>query len=197
MQLSLLMPMLAALASAQSTTVVSIFEGGANDTSGGVTFSMAKSLGGSVVGINADYTTYEVECMSGAATSDCSVDEPYTLLAGPTTLSYSKPLPISVYGTTVTVDQDVHCSFTHTSESAVCTDTQSMSLDGQSTSTVLTTSIPSKDVFYYPITITAGVSKFNSPQATQAPNAAARAHHPVVTAAPLGAAAALAAAALL
>lgn len=194
---TLLMPALAALASAQSTTVVSIFEAFVNDTPYSVTYSMAKSLGGSVIGINADYTTYELQCMSGAPTTDCSVDAPYTLIAGPTTLSYSKPLPVDIGGTTVTVDQDVQCSFTHKTESAVCTNSEYISFKGQSTSTVTTKSVPTSDVFYFPVTVTAGVSLFNSPQATQAPNAAAGAHRPMVTAAPLGAAAALAAAALL
>lgn len=191
------MPALAALASAQSTTVISIFEAFDKDNPYSVTYSMYKSLGGSVAGINADYTTYELQCMSGAPTTDCSMDTPFSLIAGPTTMSYSKPLTVEVYGHTATVSQDVQCSFTHKSESAVCTNSEYVSYSGQSTSTVITKSIPTEDVFYYPVTVTAGLSLFDSPQATQTPNAAAGAPHPMVTAAPLGAAAVLAAAALL
>lgn len=193
---TILMPALAALASAQSTTVISIFEAFVNDSPYSVSASMYTGLGASVAGINADYTTYVVDCMSNAPMSECSIDTPYTIIAGPTTLSYSKPLPIDLGGTTVTVTQDVQCSFTHKTESAVCTNSEYVSYDGQSTSTVTTKSVPTNDVFYKPITVTAGLSKFNSPQATEAPNAAAGSHRPLVTAAPLGAAAALAAAAL-
>lgn len=194
---TLLVPALAAFASAQSTTVVSIFEAIVNDTPYSISYSMEQSVGASVVGVNADYTTYAVDCMSGAPISECSIDTPYTILAGPTTLSYSKPLPIDIGGTIVTVNQDVQCSFTHKSESAVCTGSEKVSFEGHHTATVVTKSIPTQDVTFMAITVTAGLSKFNSPQATQAPNAAAGSQHPMVTAAPLGAAAALAVAALL
>ena len=190
---ALLMPTLAALASAQSTTVISIFEAFDKDNPFSITNSMAKSLGGSIISTNVNYTTYEFQCMSGAPTTDCSFEAPYTVLAGPTTLSYAKPLPFKVGGAAVTIHQDVHCSFTRESESARCTNTYSTSSGGRPT--VTTQSYGTEDVFYYPVTITAGGSLSGLPQPTQTStsNAAAGAYHPMVTAAPL----ALAAAALL
>lgn len=193
---TLLMPALAAMVSAQSTTIVSMFEAFVNDSPISVSTKMYTSLGASVAGINSDYTTYEVQCMSGAPIAQCSIAAPYTVVAGPTTLSYSKGLPVVIYGQTITVTQDAQCSFTHMSESAVCTNSEHVSYSGHSTSTVITKSIPASDVFYQPLTVTAGLDKFNSPQATKAPAAAAGPHKPMITAAPLGAAAALAVAAM-
>jgi hypothetical protein len=193
---SLLVPAVAALTAAQSTTVVSIFEAFVDNPYLSVSYSTPASLAGSVVGINAQATTYKVACMSGAPKSDCSVDKPYTIVAGPTTLSFSQTFPVEVYGFTMSASENVACSFTHTSESAVCTVTAAVTSGGQSTSATSTKTIPTNDVFYKPITITGGLSLFNSPQATEIPGAAAGPHRALVTAAPLGAAAALAAAAL-
>ncbi|KAJ5736392.1 uncharacterized protein N7483_001517 [Penicillium malachiteum] len=184
-------------ASSQSTTVVSIFEAYENDSGADISVSWYTSLGASIAGINADYTTYAVDCMSDAALSDCSINAPYTMIAGPTTLSYYKALPVDMeaYDATVTVTQDVACSFTHSTESAVCTETEWVSYAGESTSTTTTKSYATNDIFYIPITVTAGLDKLNSPQATEtssSSNAAGAPHRPLATAAPLGAAAILA-----
>ncbi|KAJ5132540.1 hypothetical protein N7448_006698 [Penicillium atrosanguineum] len=193
---ALLMPALAALASAQSTTVISIFEAFDNDSPYSVTASWLTSLGASIAGVNADQTTLEVACMSNAPTSDCQLDSPLTIIAGPATLSYSKPLPVVLGYTTVTVTQDVQCSFTHKTESAVCTNSENLTYKGESTSTVTTKTVPASDITWMPVTVTAGLSKLNSPQATETADAAVGPHRPMITAAPLGAAAALAVAAL-
>lgn len=197
MQLStLLVPVFAVLASAQSTTVVSYFEAFVNNSPYSISISKYHSVGASIAGINAEHTTYEVDCMSDAPQSECSFAAPYTMVAGPTTLSYSRPIPFQFGSATYTVQNDLQCSFTHKTESATCTGSVSISYGGQSTSTVATHSIPTSDIWYQPLTITAGLEKLNSPQATQAPGAAPAPRQPMVTAAPLGAAAALAAAAL-
>ncbi|KAJ6021445.1 hypothetical protein N7540_006949 [Penicillium herquei] len=187
-------------ASAASTTVISIFEAFDNDAADSISASWYTSLGASIAGINADYTTYEVDCMSGAPVSDCSIAAPYTMIAGPTTLSYYKALPVDLvaYGATVTVTQDVACSFTHSTESAVCTETEWASYEGESTSTVTTKSFATDDIFYKPITVTAGLDKLNSPQATETSSSSnAAGDRPLATAAPLGAAAIMAVVALL
>ncbi|KAJ5728207.1 hypothetical protein N7493_004537 [Penicillium malachiteum] len=182
-------------ASSESTTVVSIFEAVDNDS--GYTVSWYTSLGASIIGLNVDYTTYEVDCLSGAPTTDCSVNAPYTVVAGPTTLSYSRSLPVEAYGATVAVTMDVACSFTHSTESAVCKATEWASYEGQSSSTSTTMSYATNEVVYKPLTITAGLDKLSSPQATETPNAADAPHRPLVTAAPLGAAAIIAVVGLL
>ncbi|KAL4892312.1 hypothetical protein BDV59DRAFT_202815 [Aspergillus ambiguus] len=192
---SVLVPALGALATAQSTTVVSIFEAFAENPY--LTVSTYTSLAGSVMGINAEATTYQVACMDGAAKSECSIDQPYTVIAGPTTVSFSQTIPIDVYGATATATQDVACSFTHSSESAKCTITAGVASGDISTTVSSTKSFATDEVFYNPVTVTGGLSLFNSPKATEVPDAAAGPNRPLVTAAPLGAAVALAAGAFL
>ncbi|KAJ5722691.1 hypothetical protein N7488_000726 [Penicillium malachiteum] len=182
-------------ASAESTTVVSIFE--AVDDDSGITASWYTSLGASILGLNADYTTYEVDCLSGAPTTDCSVNAPYTVIAGPTTLSYSRVMSVEVYGDIGTVTMDVGCSFTHSTESAVCKATEWVTYEGESSSTSTSISYATDEVVYKPLTITGGLDKLSSPQATETPNAADAPHRPLVTAAPLGAAAIIAVVGLL
>lgn len=193
---TLLLPALAALAAAQSTTVVSIFEGFVQNPYVSASYSTYGSLAGSVVGINAEATTYKVGCMSGAPKSVCSIATPYTVIAGPTTVSFSQTFPIYIYGETLSVSENVACSFTHTTESAECTIAAAVTSGGASTTTTTTKSIPTNDVYYRSITVTGGLSLFNSPQATQTPGAAAGPARPLITAAPWGAAAAVAVAAL-
>ncbi|KAJ5601577.1 hypothetical protein N7510_011111 [Penicillium lagena] len=196
---SVLVPGLAALATAQTTTVVNIFEGKIQNPYYGdglsVSVSTATNLAGSVVGINAEATTYHVECMSGAANLACSID-PYTLIAGPTTVDIQRTLPFELDGVTVSLTDGLACSFTRKTESAQCTIKATASYDGSSSATTITSSIATDQVTHFPLTVTGGLSLFNSPQATETPDAAAGPHHPLITAAPLGAAAALAAAAL-
>ncbi|KAG2415027.1 hypothetical protein HFD88_006217 [Aspergillus terreus] len=192
---SLLMPALAAMAAAQSTTVVSIFEAVADNPY--LSYSTYTSLGGSIVGADAHATTYKIGCMSGAPKSVCSIDTPYEVIAGPTTLSYARTMPVEVYGVTVSVGQDVACSFTRTSESAVCTVTADVKSGHISTAITSTQSFETDEIFYSPVTVTEGLSRLNAPQATGTSEGAAGAHRPLITAAPLGAAAALGAAAVL
>lgn len=194
---TLLVPALAALASAvpHSTTVVSLFEPFANNPM--VSAALSKypgGLGGSIVGVNADYTTYQIQCMTGG---NCGVSAPYTIVAGPTTMSVSTVVEHNLYGTMVTATLEGQCSFTHMSESAMCTETEKVDFNGHHTATTVTQSVPTGAISYYPLTVTAGLSKLNSPQATQAAGVAAGPAKPMITAAPLGAAAALALAAML
>jgi hypothetical protein len=191
---SLLIPALAALAAAQSTTVVKVFEYSIDNPY--LSYSTYASLAGSVVGINAEATTYKVACMSGAPKSVCSIGEPYTLVAGPSTVSFAQTFPFDIYGVSGTASEDIACSFTHSTESANCVVTVAVTSGDVSTATTSTKSIPADDIFYKTLTVTGGLSLFNSPQATETPGAAAGPHRALVTAAPLGAAAALAAAAL-
>lgn len=201
------MPALVAMASAQSTTVVSIFGYIIKELAGTTTSTTFTSFGGSVAGVNHLYTTYIVDCMSNVPTSQCGLEAPYTLIAGPTTLSYSTRGLADLVSATVTITQDVKCSFTHKTESAVCIQTTAASFEGLSTTATATVSVPTGDVTYWPLTVTAGLSKLKSleasvtpnasassqrPQVTQSSDAAAVLHQPLATAAPLGVAAALA-----
>ncbi|KAJ5806873.1 hypothetical protein N7474_010465 [Penicillium riverlandense] len=193
---SLVVPALAALAAAQSTTVINVFEAKIENPYYSARYPTSTSVAGSVVGINAEETTYKIACMKGAPKSDCGIDEPYTIIAGPTTFSTSLTSVFSGYGVTATVSENIACSFTHTTESAKCIVTIGVTSGDVTTARSSTKTIPASDVTYMPLTVTGGLSLFNSPQATEAPDAAAGPHRALITAAPLGAAAALAVAAL-
>jgi hypothetical protein len=196
---ALLVPVLAAFAAADSTTVIEYFA--ATKTVSGISVSIPTytSIAGSAIGSDAAGTTYKVACMSGAPKSDCSIDKPFTMVSGPDTLSYSKALTAQVGGYTGLIGEDVRCSFTHSTKSAVCTYAMdvTVSLGDQTTSTMTTTTIsyPEKSVFYDKLTVTAAATGASA-TGTGSADAAAGLHKARATAVPWGAAAAIAAAAL-
>lgn len=203
---ALLVPVLAALAAAQSTTVIEYFAATKTEDIPGMYFSVSSysGIGGTVLATNAAGTTYRIGCMTGAPGSDCSLDKPFTMFAGPNTLSYSKILTAEVDGYKGLIGEDVQCSFTHSTESAMCTFNMdiTVSLDGVTTSsaTVMTVSYPENSVIYDKLTVTAtatatGASVASGTGASSA-DAAAGLHNIRATAVPLGAAAAIAVAAL-
>jgi hypothetical protein len=198
----LLVPALAALAAAESTTVIEYFA--ATKTVPGISVSYASysSIAGTVLGTNAAGTTYEIACMSGALKSDCSIDKPFTMFAGPDTLSYSKTLTAEIQGYTGIIGEDVQCSFTHSTESAICTFNMDVtfSVDDLTTSTMTTTTIsyPEKSVVYDKLTVVATATGASVASGTGASStdAAAGLHNVRATSVPLAAAAAIAIAAL-
>ncbi|KAJ6111571.1 hypothetical protein N7523_007632 [Penicillium sp. IBT 18751x] len=203
MQFSTLwVPVLAALATAESTTVIEYFAATKTVPGMSVSVSSYSSMVGTVLGTNAAGTTYRVGCMSGAPKSDCSIDKPFTMFAGPDTLSYSKTLTAEIGGYTGLIGEDVQCSFTHSTESAVCTFNMdvTVSVDDITTSTMTTTTIsyPEKSVFYDKLTVAATATGASVASGTGASStdAAAGLHNIRATAVPLGAAAAIAVAAL-
>lgn len=166
---TLLMPAFAALAAAQSTTVMSIFgflikefDSGANPTA----FTTFSSLGGSIAGVNQEHTTYVVDCMSKALTPECNLEAPYTLIAGPTTVRYCTTGHIDLVSVTMPITHDVQCSFTHKIESVVCSVTVSAYYEGVSSTTSTILSVSAGDVTYWPLTVTAGLSELSSIDAT-------------------------------
>ncbi|KAJ5168998.1 uncharacterized protein N7482_004592 [Penicillium canariense] len=199
---TLLLSTLAALAAAEtsaSSTVISYF--GASYTFSDVPVRTSTSYAGSVIGIDAVATTYEINCLSGAPTTDCSLSKPLTLIAGPSTFSFSEPFyaSVEVDGVTVTEKggEDLACTFTHSSESAKCTVRMDITAEGAGVTTTTSFStvetVPSSDVLYQTLTVTGGLASFTAAAATSTPNAAAA----MVTAAPMGAAAVVAVIALL
>ncbi|KAJ5860420.1 uncharacterized protein N7529_007730 [Penicillium soppii] len=158
-----------------------------------------QSTAASVAGINSHITTYEISCLSNAPKSVCHIETPWTLIQGSTTFSFTGQYTAATTGKvgTVTVSRHFDCSFTSTSVSASCSFqyqvTGSNSGVEYSTATsTSTTSLPTKSMKYYAMPVTGGVSKLTSTQTTKTTGAAA-----MVTAAPLGAAAAVAIAAML
>ncbi|RMJ23919.1 hypothetical protein PHISP_05226 [Aspergillus sp. HF37] len=198
MRLSLLLaPVLAALAAADSTTTVGYF--GADNVATGVRIPFYTSTAASVAGINAIATTYRVDCMKGAPKSDCQIATPWTIIEGPGTHSFTGAYTASSEGhyTSVTAVREMDCTFTSSSVSASCSFSYMASgtADGYAFTTSAsgsTSKIPSDSVTHYALPVTAGISSFTAPQATRTPDAAAAPAKPVITACPLGAAAAVA-----
>jgi hypothetical protein len=159
---------------------------------------------GSVAGINAKATTYQINCSKGAPKSLCQIDKPWTMIQGEETFSLTGVYTAwSSKSDAVTATTQIACSFKHYSESASCsasigvTGTQGGGAWSSSAST--TTSIASDKVSWYGLEVTGGLESFTKPQATETPGAAggpvnAKA---VVTGLPLAGAAAVAVAAML
>lgn len=168
-----------------------------------VTIPEYTSTAASVAGINAVATTYAVSCLDGAPTSDCHIDHPWTLIQGSTTFSFTGVYTAWSTGkvNAVTVTRKIKCSFTSQTESVSCSLSYQATgtVDGTSYSTA--TSAKSKfatnAVTYYALTVTGGLASFTAPQATKTPGAAPALAGParaMITAAPLGVAAAAVAA---
>ncbi|OQD67143.1 hypothetical protein PENDEC_c044G06508 [Penicillium decumbens] len=198
---ALVVPVVAALAAAESTTVIEYFAATSSVPGISVSVSSYTSIAGTVVGSDAVGTTYRVGCMSGAPKSECSM-KPFTMLVGPNTLSYSKTLTADIEGYTALIGENNQCSFTSSTESARCTVTMdvTVSVDDTTTSTTSTTTIsyPENSVVYDKLTVAATATGASGASATgtSSTDAAAGPHQARATAIPLGAAAAIAVAAL-
>lgn len=197
----LLSLLLAALAAADSTTTVGHF--GADNMATSVRIPFHTSTAASVAGINAIATTYRVDCMKDAPKSVCQIATPWTIIEGPGTHSLTGAYTASSDGhyKSVTAVRDIDCTFTSSSISASCSFSYMATgtADGYAFSTSAsgsTSKIPSDSVTYYALPVTAGISSFTAPQATRTPDAAAGPAKPLITACPLGAAAAVAAGAM-
>lgn len=185
---------LAAAASSSTTTVPYFFP------EFPVTIPYYASTAASVAGINALATTYEIKCLKDAPKSDCDIAHPWTLIQGPATFSFTGVY--TAINNALTATRDLKCTYTSTSLSASCSisyeATGSTSGASYSTGTVFSTSpVPTDSISYYGMLVTAGIESFTAPQATQTPGAAGAPPKPLITAVPLGAAAAVAVAALI
>lgn len=198
---------LAALASAADSgiTTVSYF---AIDNDSGINIGAYSSTAARVVGIDKHATTYEVACMKGA--DKCALQVPATIIQGENTYSVSMQVTVKTQGAEAHATAVEACSFTHSSESASCSwyfgYTASAKGVTISTQTSDTTSIASDAVTYRALEVTDGVYALTA-EATASdspvkvtPTASAGgagAAKPLITAAPLGAAAMAALAAVL
>ncbi|KGO76885.1 hypothetical protein PITC_005120 [Penicillium italicum] len=203
-----LLSALAALAVADepSKTTISYF---AVDNESGANFGAYSSTAARVVGIDKYATTYEIACLSGAA--KCALNHPATLIQGDATYSVSLEATVVDSASTAQATVVESCTFTNVSESAVC----SWSLaytgiqDGVtiSESASSTQSIAASLISYKPLVVTGGIHAFEADATastspvkitpTASTGGVAAAAKPLMTAAPLGAAAAVAFAAML
>ncbi|KAH8692023.1 hypothetical protein BGW36DRAFT_386840 [Talaromyces proteolyticus] len=168
-----------------------------------VTIPSYTSEAASVTGINADATTYEISCLANAPTTLCQIKDPWTLIQGTSSFSFTGVYTGWISGDVngVTATRDMTCSFTSISESVSCSFSYKATgtTDGQSysTSTSISGTYPPDSVTYIALTVTGGLDSFTAPQATETPKGVAgpAAAQAMITAAPLGAAAVMALAA--
>ncbi|KAL2833519.1 hypothetical protein BJY01DRAFT_225153 [Aspergillus pseudoustus] len=175
---------LAALAAAaDETTTVGLFGMQEGDAPSTAIIPSYTSVAASVVSVNALRTTYEASCLKGAATTDCSIKHPWTITQGIDTYRMNAEYTAFRENPPLTATLDYDCSFQSYSLSAECT--YSVSFSGSSdnaevsSSWSMTTSIASDHVEYYRLTVTGGVDKFDKPEATETPGAAAGLAGPV------------------
>ncbi|CAI7659990.1 unnamed protein product [Penicillium crustosum] len=169
---------LAALVTAEESTRINYF-GGGMQWAHKAHLHHWTSTAASVAGINAVATTYRIGCLSNAPKSVYTVSGSGTVNA-------------------VTGTQNFDCTFAKATESPSCSFSAKATgtTAGVSYSTSTSTStknLPTKSYTSYGIQVTAGTSLFTATQATQSPNGGAA----MVTAAPMGAAAVVAIAAML
>ncbi|KAL2862582.1 uncharacterized protein BJX67DRAFT_366080 [Aspergillus lucknowensis] len=179
MRATLLTLTLAALTLADdATTTVGVF-GGGNDLEDLDDFEIPfyASTGASVVSVNALETTYEVACLDSAPTESCSIKDPWSIVQAISTFSLSAEYTALDWNPPVTATLDYGCTYTNYTLSATCTYSVSYSgsSDGQETSSSFSTetSWPADQVTYYELYVTGGVDKFDEPEATETPGAAA------------------------
>lgn len=185
------------ISTAPSSTVISYF--GASYTFSDIPVRTSTSYAASVISINALATTYQINCLPSAPTSDCSLATPLTLIAGPNTFSFAEPFTVSAEAAGITITEkgveDMACTFTHSSESATCTLKIDLTASGagKTTSTSLSTksAVATDEVQYQALTVTGGLASFTAPAATQTPsgNVGVVGKRAMVTGVPLGAAA--------
>lgn len=198
---SFLVTALAALVTAAESTTSKPYLGAGFDWASKI--PNYQSTAASVAGINAHATTYEISCLSNAPKSICQIETPWTLIQGSTTFSFTGQYTASTTGKvgTVTVSRHFDCSFTSTSVSASCSFQYQVTgsnsgVEYSTASSTSTTSVPTSSMKYYAMPVTGGVSKFTGTQATQTTGAAGPTARAMMTGAPLGAAAAVAIAAM-
>ncbi|KAF3402241.1 hypothetical protein DPV78_004028 [Talaromyces pinophilus] len=152
---------------ASGTTTIKIFEAGPTSLD-------ASGLVGSIIDINAIATTVLIDC---ADPSDDSCVGGMTMTAGPSTWGYSYTTQEVIYGVDASITYRLGCDVISSTQAATCkvTEIVSASADGQKTDTTsaITTTYGSAQIFYDDLLITAGVDKLTSPQATQTPKGAA------------------------
>ena len=187
--ISILYYILAALTTtlAQQSTVIQAFNGAHPQAP--LPFS---ALQASIVSANALATTIALQCKPDAWDALCTINRHHsdpptiTITEGPSTFTMSAVYSTKTGGVAgvMTLVQDCHitsstrgagCSVSVRLDGAIGSGSGSGSASGPrtATSTSLQTRLREDEIYYRPLTVTAGVEKLNAPEATQMPDAAA------------------------
>jgi hypothetical protein len=187
------------VAADSSTTTVSYFGLDSGTNTFGADPGAYTSTAARVIGSDSTATTYEIGCLKGAA--KCALPHSATLIQGPATYSMSGEYSIQTLGATGIITDVEECSFTHTSESVSCSWSVAFTVSSGditvSTSNIdSSTSIAPESVKWRALEVTAGAATSTaSGSGTKATagatstGAAAAIAKPLITAAPMGAAA--------
>lgn len=149
---------LATSALAADTTEINIFNAG--ETTVPIT-----AVAASIINVQNDLTTLAFDCKGGEPTADCGLDDPVTITVGPSTFTQSAVFSTKTQGigAKYTLVQD--CDITSSTQSAVCS--ISVRVEASSgavktaTSASAVTTWSSEEIYYEPLTITAGMEKLN------------------------------------
>ncbi|KAA8642002.1 hypothetical protein EYZ11_003963 [Aspergillus tanneri] len=167
---SLVVVVLATSISAETTTIKAF-------NAGSTTLTL-HSAQASIVNANSDATTYAMVCQSDAPYTVCALRSPVTITQGPSTYTMSAVYSTKTAGVKAKFTLVQDCDITSSTQGASCSVSLGMELTqrGISTSSATSaiTSFSSDDIYYQPLTVTAGVSKLNAPQATKTPDVAPR-----------------------
>ncbi|KAL4862055.1 hypothetical protein BDV12DRAFT_179325 [Aspergillus spectabilis] len=182
----------AAVAIADESTTIGLFNANVDDVSS-MAIPSYTSIAGSIVSVNAYETTIAVSCLDGAATESCSIKDPWTIVQAISTFSLSAVYTAFDWNPPVTATLDYDCTYQDYTVSGSCR--YSMTYSGSSDGTEMTSSfsteissIPTDSVTYVALDVTGGLDKFDEPEATETPGAAAAFAGPmqaVITAAPV------------
>ncbi|KAJ5872387.1 uncharacterized protein N7529_004740 [Penicillium soppii] len=202
------------VAADSSTTTISYFGLDSGTNTYGADPGAYTSTAARVIGSDSTATTYEIGCLKGAA--KCALPHSVTLIQGPATYSMSGEYSIQTLGATGIITDVEECSFTHTSESVSCSWSVAFTVSSGditvSTSNIdSSTSIAPESVKWRALEVTAGAATSTaSGSGTKATSgatstasgsgtkatagatstgAAAAIAKPLITAAPMGAAA--------
>ncbi|KAL4907049.1 hypothetical protein BDW74DRAFT_131331 [Aspergillus multicolor] len=120
---------------------------------------------GSVVSIHSPDITYAMSCTSGAKSSTCSIDDPWTMIAGPETFKQTGTYTAYDWTPAVTVTYDWDCKMTSYSESPSCS--FSLSYTGSESGMETSSSIKTSTSWDYTtgspygLPVTAGLDKIS------------------------------------
>ena len=148
------------------------------------------ALQASIVSANALATTLALQCKPDAWDPLCTVKSnppTITITEGPSTFTMSAVYPTKSAGVDGVMTLVQGCNITSSTKGAGCSVDFTVDLSGSATgsggvtgagtgtktatSTSLQTRLREDEIYYRPVTVTAGVEKLNAPEATQMPGA--------------------------
>lgn len=101
----------------------------------------------------------------------CALKSPVTVTKGPSTYTLSAVFSTQTNGVDAEMTLTQNCHITSSTQGASCSVSLGIEISGDgiatSMNTATATSFASDEIYYRPLTVTAGVDKLNRPQATQ------------------------------